>query len=254
MDDVNVPNLLAPVLSYLANTLPPPLYSFVMNAFSHILALSYATFDLISTLISKSPLEWNLQAVLPPLITLFAAYFALLSFYRTTTWMLRMSIFFIKWGTFFGILIACTAWYMGNQSTVGRYSGIVSTVGNFVLDAVNGPQPKTTGHSWSDSRKQSSRSQGSEQRKPRVWDSFERHREWQHKQTQGDGAAADAQKVIDDIIGSAGNFVRENGWWRVVKNIMEGVTEKGHSNDKGSTTQSSRDSQLKTKAGHSRSR
>ncbi|KAG6886261.1 hypothetical protein C0993_006671 [Termitomyces sp. T159_Od127] len=252
MNDVNV--LLAQVLSYLANTLPPPLYSFVINAFSHVLTLSYATFDLISTLISKNPLEWDLQTVLPPLITLFAAYFALLSFYRTTTWLLRMSIFFVKWGTLFGIIIACAAWFTGNQSTLGRYSGVVSTLGNFILDAANDPKHKHTGHSPSGSRKQKARPQEFEKPKPGIWDSFERHREWQHKQTQEDVAAADAQRIIDGIIGNAGNLVRENGWWKVVKDIVVGISEKAQSSDGRETAQSSRDSQLKTKSGHSRSR
>lgn len=129
---------------------------------------------------------------------------------------------------------------------------MLSTFGNFIMDSMNGSGQKTTGNSPSGSRTQSSR--GFEKRKPRIWDSFERHWEWQHKQTQEDGAAFDAQKVIDDIVGNAGNLVRENGWWRVMKNIVEGITEKGQPSDGQTTTQTSRDSQLKTKAGHSRSR
>ncbi|KAG6862322.1 hypothetical protein C0995_016020 [Termitomyces sp. Mi166 len=254
MSDANIPDLFAPVLSYFSDILPAPIYSFLINALSHILALYSATFDLISFLISRNPLEWDLQTILPPLVTLFAAYFALLSFYRTTTWMLRTSIFFVKWGTLFGILIAGTAWFMGNESSLGRYSGVISTLGNFILDAMNGSVQKSTGHSRSSSRTQSSRTQESEGRKPKAWDSFERHREWQYEQMQGNGATTDAQKVIDDIIGSAGKFVRENGWWSVVKGIVEGIPETGHSNGGQTAKRSSRDSQAKTKAGRSRSR
>ncbi|KAG5352210.1 hypothetical protein J132_09927 [Termitomyces sp. J132] len=249
MDHVNVPDLLAPGLSYLSDTLPPPLYSFAINALSHILALCSATVNLISFLISRNPLEWDLQTLLPPLITLFAAYFALLSFYRTTTWMLRTSLFFIKWGTLFGILIAGTAWFMGNESSLGRYSGVVSTLGSFILNVMSGQGQKSTRYSRSDSR-----TQGSEKRKPKAWDSFERHREWQYDQTQQDGAAADAQKVIDDIIGRAGKFARENGWWSVVKGIVEGISETGRSSDGQTAKQSSHDSQSTTKAHRSRSR
>ncbi|KAF5385904.1 hypothetical protein D9615_002390 [Tricholomella constricta] len=254
--NVGLPVFLDPVISYLADTLPPPLYSFLINALSHCLALLSALFTLATSLISSNPLEWDAQKLLPPLITLFAAYFALVSFYRSTTWMLRTSVFFVKWGTIFGAFIAGIGWIMGNANGngngVGSY-GVMSGFGSILLDLINGKGQNAAGGTRSRPRSQQSRSRSSEKRKPKPWEPFERHREWQYQENQGDVDGADAQQVIRNIIGTAGKVVKESGWWSVVKGVVEGDS-KADAEDSSSTGGSSRKAQSKTKAGGSRSR
>ncbi|KAG6920107.1 hypothetical protein DXG01_010175 [Tephrocybe rancida] len=249
---MDIPDFLSPVFSYLAETLPSPLYSAVIYALSHLLAVTYAFISVIRSFISRNPLEWDAQTILPPIMTLFAAYVALLSFYRTTTWMLRTSIFFVKWGTFFGILMAGAGWLLGNGRSVGRYGGIVSGFGDFFLDVMNGQEQKTagSGSSRSGSRTRSSRTRESDKREPKPWDSYERHREYEAKRE--DDSSTDAQKVIGDILGSASKIVKESGWWSVLKGVVDGGISE---TDGGGTQQrSSQDSQAKAKAGRSRSR
>ncbi|KAG6866623.1 hypothetical protein C0991_000733 [Blastosporella zonata] len=249
MADMNIPDVFNPILSYLADILPPPVYSIIMNVLSHLLAICSLFFNFIISRIPRNPLEWDAQTILPPLITLLLAYFAVVSFYRTTTWMLRTTIFFAKWGTVFAILMAGVGFLLGNGSTVGRYGGIVSGFGNFMLDVMN--ERKNTGGSPPGSRTQSSRTgtRASDKRKPKPWDSYERHREYEAMQ--GDDAGT-AQKVFNDILGTASKAVKESGWWSVVKGVVEGDVFDAKAG--GAQEMPSRNSQSKTKAGESRSR
>jgi len=61
------------------------------------------------------------------LITLLAAYLALVSIYRTTSWMVRTTVWMMKWGAILSALAAGAGWMMGNQyaggNNVGRGQG-----------------------------------------------------------------------------------------------------------------------------------
>ncbi|KAG6820515.1 hypothetical protein H0H93_015988 [Arthromyces matolae] len=236
---VHLPNFLVPILSYIHDVLPSPIYSFLINAVSHLLVLGSAAYDLVVSLLSRHPFDWDLQTVLPPLITLFAAYLALLSFYRTTTWMLRTTFFFVKWGTLIAIFIASIAWFTGNGGTPSNYGGVVSTLGNAILAAMNG-QTKKPARRWS--HKQSSRPRASS---PKAWDSFQRHRDWNRAEPQGDAAALNAQNFINDIVGAADRLANQGGWWELIKAV----------GNKGSdTADADASQQTQSKAGSSRSR
>ncbi|GLB44919.1 hypothetical protein LshimejAT787_1802560 [Lyophyllum shimeji] len=262
MADINLAfqGFIDSALSYISETLPAPLYSFLIDALSHCLALFTAICALVTSLLSTSPFEWNAQKILPPLITLFAAYLALLSFYRTTTWMLRTTVFFVKWGTIFGALIAGVALVMGNahEHGLGNYDAMAG-LGSIFLDLLRGKGRRAAARAWasgSRSHSRTSRTRGSEKRKPKPWESFEQHREWKYDETQAEEDGADAQKVIRDILGGAGKLVKESGWWNAVKGVMEGNAQADalDSDNKDGTKQHSRKSRSQTKAGGSRSR
>ncbi|RDB25305.1 hypothetical protein Hypma_008054 [Hypsizygus marmoreus] len=252
-----LPDLLGPVVSYLADTLPPPLYTFLINFLSHCLALLAALYSLVISLASTHPLEWDAQSILPPIITVLAAYLALSSFYRTTSWMLRTTLWFVKWGTILGALTAGAGWYMGsaNENGVGGY-GVIPTLGNFVLDMINGQGQNAAGGSRSRSQKQRYRA-SPERKKPKPWDSFERHREWQYQETEGRVGNADAQTIINDIMGAASSAVKDSWWWSMTKSIVEGGLGEqtdGEGVNGNDRRKRSRKAQGKTKAGSSRSR
>lgn len=251
--DIDLPDFLDPVLSYLADTLPSPIYSFLINALSHCLALFTSLFSLLTSLLSASPLTWDAQKILPPLISIFAAYLALLSLYRTTSWMIRTIIFFMKWGAMLGAFMAAVGWVMGNSNGngLGNY-GVVSTLGGFVLDMINGQGQNAAGSARSKSRTQKTRSRSrlaDKKPKPKPWEPFERHREWQQDAAPVD-QAADAQKFIGDIVGAAGKVVKESGWWNMAKKILEG----GSGGDDGVEGTKGRKPTQKAKSKESRSR
>ncbi|KAK7472877.1 hypothetical protein VKT23_000985 [Stygiomarasmius scandens] len=224
---MDLPQFLDPLLSYLSDVLPGPAYSLLISFLSRTIALVAAFYSLWSTLLSTNPSQWDTQLVLPPLIALLSAYLALSSLYRTTSFVFRTSVWFVKWGTIFASLAALWAWFMGGGNAVGN-SGIVSNLGGLVLDILNGGNVE----SGSDGR--------SKRARPKPWDSFETHRNWQYEEAQASGK--EPLQIIEEIIGAAGASVKESHWWNVLQDVMKSqdqgeVQDEGRSGrSKGSTS------------------
>ncbi|KAG6813694.1 hypothetical protein H0H92_008542 [Tricholoma furcatifolium] len=241
--------LLDPVLSYLSQVLPPPIYSVLISVLSHALALSSLILDFITPYFSRA---WDSQTILPPLITLLMAYFALYIFYHTTARMIRTSLWLLKWGSYLSMLVAGLGWLLANGNSVGMYGGLASGLRNLVLEFLNGQ--KSSGTSRSGSPSQSSRTRRTEKQRPKAWDSFDRHRDWKGQGSQADDDATDANQIISEIIESARNNLKDSSWWSLVKGIVEGGDVVADSDDHSSKKFPAAGSQSNTKAGRSRSR
>jgi len=215
--DIQLPAFLNPLLDYLSEHLPPELSAFLVSFVSHSFALLTHFVSLVSSLIASKPWEWDAQTILPPLISFLAAYFALLSLYRTTSWMFRTTFWFIKWGTIFAALAAGAGWYMGNQDAGGR--GLVSTLGGAVFSMLNGDGQDAAGARRQRSS-QTPRNQGS---RPKSWESFEKHQEWQYQEgNQGREGENEVQKIISDIMAATNRILVEGGWWDAAQSIFAG--------------------------------
>jgi len=217
-----LPAFLGPLLSYLSDVLPPPLYSFLIDVLSHCLAFITALLTLLSSFLSIHPSQWDAQTVLPPLITVIAAYLGLIAFYRTTSWMFRTTIWFIKWGTILGVLAAGAGWIAGHfGSSVGPY-GVVSELGRFLFGTITRSVENGSGSSRSRSQRNNA---GSSHKKPKSWESFQRHREWRsQKRREGRAQDPDARELMNDIFNAAGRVLKESGWWGI---LGQGTSEGG---------------------------
>ncbi|KAG2342964.1 hypothetical protein BDR05DRAFT_963780 [Suillus weaverae] len=237
--DIPLPAFLDPFLGFLAEQLPPPLYSFLLSFLSHSLALFTALISLISSLIASKPWQWDAQTIIPPLISFLAAYLALVSLYRTTSWMVRTSIWFIKWGTVLGALTTGLGWYMG-QNTGVENTSIISSLGGFIWDVLNGQAQPTPGTQRS-SRLPKTRTQHKSNDRPRSWESFAKHKQWQHQERDGNQEGSDAQKIMSNIAKAANRLLAEGGWWDVARGIFDGPNseDKASSSDSGGTKKSS---------------
>ncbi|KAH7915207.1 hypothetical protein BJ138DRAFT_1142257 [Hygrophoropsis aurantiaca] len=217
--DIPLPAFLDPLLDYLADQLPPPLYTFLLKFLSSALAVVTALVSVVASLISTNPSEWNVQTILPPLITFFAAYLALVSLYRTTSWMIRTSLWFIKWGTIFGALTAGAGWYMGTQNG-GR--GIVTTMGGVLLDMLNGQGQNAAGGTRAPPAARTKTQ--TQNKRPKAWESFEKHRVWQYEEDAGSAQERnDAQKIMSEIGAAANRILAEGGWWDTAKSMLGGA-------------------------------
>lgn len=185
------------LLESLADVLPSPIYSFLLTLMSNALDLFTAFLRLTTTLYSQSPFEWNAQTLLPPIISILAAYLALASLYRTTSWMFRTGIWFVKWGIILAALLATTGWFVENTqgNTIGNYMSIGGSVWKFVADST---QKTSLGSSSSRSRKA----------RPKPWESFERHREWQYQERE------DAQDDLPDFVKHIVDAAKAIGDWQ----------------------------------------
>ncbi|KAG1816016.1 uncharacterized protein BJ212DRAFT_1356052 [Suillus subaureus] len=237
--DIPLPAFLDPLLGFLAEQLPPPLYSFLLSFLSHSLALFTALLSLISSLIASKPWQWDAQTIIPPLISFLAAYLALVSLYRTTSWMVRTTIWFIKWGTILGTLTAGLGWYMGQSA--GGNTSIISSLGGFIWDVLNEPAQSTSSTQRS-SRSPKTRTQHKSNDRPRSWESFEKHKQWQYQERDGNQEGNDAQKIMSNIAKAANRLLAEGGWWDVARGIFDGPNseDKATSGDNSKTKSQSR--------------
>jgi len=231
---IPLPQILDPVLSYLSSILPPPLYSFLLTLLSHCLALFTSLLSLCYSLFSSSPTQWDAQTLIPPLISFLAAYLALVSLYRTTSWMLRTGVWFLKWGTIVGVLFAGAGWLAANGGGGGEMGragvgggGMMAFLSGLVLDAINGGGQNAAGGS-----RTRSRTRPQSQSRPKVWDSFQQNRDWQYQDNtqsnhnhersseQGNGMV---QGIIENIVGAA----ERGGWLAAAQRAMDGFQSAG---------------------------
>jgi hypothetical protein len=231
---IPLPAVLDPILSYLSSVLPPPFYSFLLTVLSHSLALFTALVSLCYTLLSSKPWEWDAQTIIPPLITFLAAYLALVSLYRTTSWMFQTGVWVMKWGTIIGALVAGAGWIaaQGGGGGVGQLGGggVMSFLGGLILDAINGRGQNAAGGSRSRSRTQS---QSRTRSKP--WEPFQQSR-GQHssnanRNNNNNERTAGEDGTVQGIIGSIIEAAEKGGWLDAARNAMDGFQNAGTAGD-----------------------
>ncbi|KAI9510831.1 hypothetical protein F5148DRAFT_1010421 [Russula earlei] len=110
---IHLPPFLAPLFSYISSCLPPPVHNALLVLLTHGLAFFGALIGLGAALISSKPSDWDAQKVIPPLITLLAAYLALASAVRTATWFVRTATWLVKWGIVAAATSVALAWLLG---------------------------------------------------------------------------------------------------------------------------------------------
>jgi hypothetical protein len=189
----DLPAFLDPLLDYLADRLPGPLYDALFNLLSYGILLLSGALSLIASLPSWKPWEWDAQTILPPLISVLAAYYVLLTMYRTTGWMIRLGIGMVKWT----VIVAAVAWFMGSNGANG--GGISSFIGELVNGHGNNRNPS--------GRRGGSGSGAGAANRPRPWDSFNAHRQYQYNENEArdhtdndDNDDNDVQSVIQQVL------------------------------------------------------
>ncbi len=244
VDDSALQNFLEPVLNLLSTVLPPPIFSIVSTFIRYSLALLTALARFVYSLGATQ--EWDSQKILPPLITLLMAYLALVSFYRTTGWMIRTTFWFVKWGSILATLAAGAGYFMGtaqgNGEGVAAFNGpggVLGMLGSMLLgvlneDNANSARSRSTrrsnprsGASGPRTRSQKQKKEtGQEQQRPKAWESWDKHREWQYS---ADGAARDdaarANENVQEAVQKVAGYVQEalgSRWWETAKNVLEG--------------------------------
>ncbi|KAH8107854.1 hypothetical protein BXZ70DRAFT_17215 [Cristinia sonorae] len=245
MAESTLPIILELVLDYLSDILPTPILNIVETLFCHSWALANSLFTLVFSLITTPTSSWNAETILPPLITLLAAYLALISFYRTTGWMIRTAFAFVKWGFILTILGAAAGYIFANGANgaagagdglraFGGAFGIVPVIGGYLLDVLNGEgignNNANSRHRLSQTKKSKTKTQtkGKSQPRPKAWESWDRHRDWQYNANAQEerNPAAEIQRVVGEVFGAAGQAVRASGWWEAAKGVVNDFGER----------------------------
>ncbi|CCM05693.1 uncharacterized protein FIBRA_07924 [Fibroporia radiculosa] len=222
-----VPDFFDPLLDYLSSILPPTVYAILTTLISYTLSLAMSSFSLVKGIVSSPPSSWDAQTILPPLITFLAAYLALVSLYRTTSWMIRTGIWVVKWGFILSVLAASAGWMLGSAQANGGNDigglvtgGVLPAVGGMLLDMLNGQN--TAGGPRPGSRSSRAKTQREKAPRPKAWETWDKHREWEYSenaQAEADGRSAEGN-VLGDIMGAIGRTVVEGGWWETAKGVV----------------------------------
>jgi hypothetical protein len=233
---------ISPLLKFIAAYLPTSLYPTVLTLVSHLFATATTISRLWNSLFSQTPTAtgWNIHAFLPAIITILAAYLALASLYRTTSWVFRTSFWFIKWSIIISILLTGMSYYTGNDVAVEN-RGIIPDIGRYVINMANGGQGS---EDWRRVKSRQKRKQKSQ--RPKVWESFERLREWQQQQV--NDAPVQGEQLMSMIAGAADHVLEKSEWWTAVKNIW------GNSEEDSQDGSSKNTNRGKSRTGKSRSR
>ena len=226
-EEAALPALLDPLLDSLFTLLPPPVYSVIVSILFYAWALLTSASNAALTIITTPPAQWDTARILPPLVTLFAAYFALVSLYRTANWAVRTVFWFVKWGIVLSALGALAGYIIATADPDARAdglavfgklgTGVFASLGGMILGFLNGS-----------SGEGGAKGQAGKQDKPKAWDTWETHRSWQyHEESSGEGqdTGAQVQEVLGRVLGEAGKVVRESGWWEVAKGAADGLAK-----------------------------
>lgn len=199
--------ILDPLLQYLQANLPPPLYSFIVSALSHTFTVVTAIIPLFTALIDKNPSEWSTIAFLPPIMTIIAAYLAISTFYRTASWLIRVTFFFLKWASIVGIVMAIAQYFVYDGNDILENQG-GNGRNNFMRVPKEGISSRNKNYQQS--------TQGS---KPKPWHTFESHQEWQYQEDTR-RVNSQAQKIMDSIVAAAGRVV-QGDWLDAATKLLQ---------------------------------
>ena len=193
------------LLDFLSATLPPPLYSFTLTVLSHIHTAATALISLTASLIVENPSDWRAEAILPPIITILAAYLALASLYRTASWAIRLSLFFLKWGTLIGVAMAIAGYLAGKGKDI-----VANQNSEAVVNVFSG---MFNGGTSSKYKRQSN---------PRQ---KERSKLWQYQeQPKVPETNPSAQQLMDSIVRVAEGALGGTWWGAAVNSQRDGFT------------------------------
>jgi hypothetical protein len=222
--DIPLPNFLNPVLSYLKDNVPQPIYTVLVNLMAHFLAFISALISLLTSLVAKHPSEWDAQTFFPPIIAILTAYLALASLYRTTAWVVRTSVWFVTWSTVIAAIIAFAGAIFRAGNGDLSLTGVVSSF----MDAVSGMLNDASAKS------RKARQRGTKGR-PKAWESYDRHRDWQYQEDQDRAAQRDptsSERTVEDFISN----IEQSGLWKMAQGFFGGGTQE----ETGQNTQTGR--------------
>ncbi|KAH9961502.1 hypothetical protein BC827DRAFT_1131672 [Russula dissimulans] len=201
-----LPPFLDPLFSYLSSCLPLPVTNALLTVLAHGLAFFNALIGLGSALISSKPSDWDAQKIVPPLITLLAAYLALASALRTAMWFVRTATWLVKWGIVTAAVSAALAWLLGAANGGG---GIMPGLIAMVSD-----KPGQDAGSRSSSQRARSR--------PQAWDSFDEHWEWQFEEQQWNAAdVASPAAQVQQFVANALDAARGGSWLSIARGALQ---------------------------------
>jgi len=170
-------------------------------------------------LAEMTPASLALESILPPLLSLFAIYITLRSFYRTGKLLFRSTWFLLKWGTLIGIIL----WIFGaggdfigeavyGPGYQGQWRG-QWRVGDY-LDSFLMAQGRAGASSRSNTRSARQKRPSRVDQPPSIFDSFQEHTAYanrRQKEARKAARVASQDSPIDEVLDQIRDTWTENG-------------------------------------------
>lgn len=211
--------------------------------------------NLILPIISDPSSEESKQAIqslIPPLVALIALYFTLLSLWRTTTWAIRVTWFFIKWGVLLSAVAGGASWLMAAPGQEPRWMVQAAkwvspnqdqAYGEAMRGSWNLPSQNTRSKSSTSSSSSSYNSKTKSKTQPKAnkpWEPFKKSSSSSSRATGGRNAEEsraggdDINNVVDQItkfvisrVAGLGGQGGGAGWFDDVARKVAKVAEEG---------------------------
>jgi len=174
-----------------------------------------------------------IQALLPPVLSVIAIYFAVLSAYHTATSFVRTTVWLVKWGIILGVIAAGTGFFAGRGAGDGialqdlNLSNIVRLASQLLPDP-NANTERTE-------RRRAARAAGNrdarlrrEGQRPSVFDSFAEHDAWKENQQ----LTEDTQEYVKQVFEASQKVVKDGSG---LMSLLFGGRRQGNDNEEGSS-------------------
>ena len=152
-----------------------------------------------------------IQALLPPILSVIAIYFAVLSAYHTAASFVRTTVWLVKWGIILGVIAAGTGFFAGRG--VGDGIALQDLNLNNLVRLASQLLPDPNANLERTQRRRAARAAGSKdarlrrgEQRPSVFDSFAEHNAWRENQQ----LTEDTQEYVKQVF-EAGQKVIKDG-------------------------------------------
>ena len=174
-----------------------------------------------------------IQALLPPILSIVAIYFAMLSAYHTAASFVRTTVWLMKWGTILGFIAAGTGFFAGRGAGDGialqdlNLNNVVRLASQLLPDPnVNLERAK---------RRREARAAGSgdarlrrEGQRPSVFDSFAEHDAWRENQR----LTEDTQEYVKQVVEASQKVIKDGSG---LMGLLFGSRKQGDDSEEGSS-------------------
>jgi len=230
------------LLDFLEDTLPPAIYDTISTLLEYLLTVFTSLnsgFAYFLRSAGGDPSNGQggyseaIQAFLPPVLSVIAIYFAVLSVYHTAASFVRTTVWLVKWGIILGVIAAGTGFFAGR----GAGDGIALQDLNLsnVVRLASQLLPDPSANIERAERRRAARAAGNRDarlrragQRPSVFDSFAEHDAWKKNQQ----LTEDTQEYVKQIFEASQKVVNDGSG---LMNILFGGRRQGDDNEEGSS-------------------
>jgi len=174
-----------------------------------------------------------IQALLPPVLSVIAIYFAVLSAYHTAASFVRTTVWLVKWGIILGVIAAGTGFFAGRGAGDGIALQDLNL--NNLVRLASQLVPGPNAYIERTERRRAARAVGNRdarlrrgEQRPSVFDSFAEHNAWKENQQ----LTEDTQEYVKQVFETGQKVIKDGSG---LMGLLFGGRMQGDDNEEGSS-------------------